>query len=116
MNVSVLLYAPVLSASLAPIVCLRLIVTTSFDAGAVQLLSSVGAALPPTAANGPPALAISTCGSEWSEQVVTAGANGGRFTATFRITGTTEVVARWAGDSGRQGAGSNVLKVAVRKK
>lgn len=52
----------------------------------------------------------------WTEQVVTAGANGGRFTATFRgITRTTEFVARWAGDSGRQGAGSRPLVVTVRK-
>ena len=54
--------------------------------------------------------------AEWSEQTVTAGANGGRFTATFRITGNTEVVARWAGDSGRRGAGSTVLNVSVRRR
>jgi photosystem II stability/assembly factor-like uncharacterized protein len=54
-------------------------------------------------------------GERWSEQVVTAGANGGRYTATFRVTGTTEVVARWAGDSGRQGAGSSVLTIRVKK-
>src|SRR6185437_2742818 len=63
-NVSVLLYVPVRSASLAPIVCLKLTCTDSFEVGAVQLLSSVGAALPPTGANGPPALACSACGSE----------------------------------------------------
>jgi photosystem II stability/assembly factor-like uncharacterized protein len=51
----------------------------------------------------------------WDEQTVTAGANGGRYTATFRAAGTTEVVARWAGDSGRQGAGSRVLTVRVRR-
>ena len=54
-------------------------------------------------------------GTEWTEQVVTAGANGGRYTATFRANGSTEFVARWAGDSGRQGAGSSVLTVRVRR-
>ena len=53
--------------------------------------------------------------TDWSEQVVTAGANGGRFTAAFRATGSTELVARFAGDSGRQGAGSPVLTVRVRR-
>ncbi len=53
--------------------------------------------------------------TRWSEQVVTAGANGGRFTATFNVRGPAEFVARWAGDSGRQGAGSTVLKVTVRR-
>jgi photosystem II stability/assembly factor-like uncharacterized protein len=53
--------------------------------------------------------------SSWKEQVVTAGANGGRFTATFSISGPAEFVARWAGDSGRQGAGSSVLTVTVKK-
>jgi photosystem II stability/assembly factor-like uncharacterized protein len=51
----------------------------------------------------------------WREQVVTAGANGGRFTATFNVSGPAEFVARWAGDSGRQGAGSTVLRVTVRR-
>lgn len=54
-------------------------------------------------------------GTEWREQVVTAGANGGRFTAAFRATGSTEFVAGFAGDSGRQGAGSPVLTVRVRR-
>ncbi|MDA0161482.1 hypothetical protein OM076_14495 [Solirubrobacter ginsenosidimutans] len=53
--------------------------------------------------------------SSWKEQVVTAGANGGRFTASFNISGPAEFVARWAGDSGRQGAGSSVLSVTVKK-
>jgi photosystem II stability/assembly factor-like uncharacterized protein len=53
--------------------------------------------------------------STWKEQVVTAGANGGRFTATFNISGPAQFVARWAGDSGRQGAGSSVLTVTLRK-
>ncbi len=52
--------------------------------------------------------------TRWTESVVTAGANGGRFTERFRVSGTAEFVARWAGDSGRQGAGSAVLKVTVR--
>jgi photosystem II stability/assembly factor-like uncharacterized protein len=55
-----------------------------------------------------------TAGSTgWNEQVVTAGANGGRFTASFRVRGTTRFVARWAGDSGRQGAGAQALTVRV---
>ena len=53
--------------------------------------------------------------TSWREQVVTAGANGGRFTATFNVSGPAEFVARWAGDSGRQGAGSTVLSVTLRK-
>jgi len=48
--------------------------------------------------------------NRWVEQVVTAGANGGRFTASFRVKGRATFVARWAGDSGRQGAGSIALK------
>ena len=53
--------------------------------------------------------------TNWTEQVVTAGANGGRFTATFNSSTSTQFVARWAGDSGRQGAGSSVLSVTVRR-
>jgi hypothetical protein len=56
-----------------------------------------------------------TGSTRWAEQVVTAGANGGRFTATFNVRGPAEFVARWAGDSGRQGAGSSVLRVTVRR-
>jgi photosystem II stability/assembly factor-like uncharacterized protein len=52
--------------------------------------------------------------TSWTEQVVTAGANGGRFTASFRIRGRAKFVARWAGDSGSQGAGSSLLTVTVR--
>ena len=33
----------------------------------------------------------------------------------FSVRGPAEFVARWAGDSGRQGAGSSVLKVTVRR-
>jgi photosystem II stability/assembly factor-like uncharacterized protein len=50
----------------------------------------------------------------WQSRVVTAGANGGSFTATFPISRSTTFVAQWAGDSGRQGAGSKILGVRVR--
>jgi hypothetical protein len=53
-------------------------------------------------------------GARWFHQVVTAGANGGSFTATFRITRSSFFVAQWAGDSGRAGAGTRVLGVSVR--
>src|SRR5689334_20314636 len=59
-NVSVLLYEPVRSASLAPMCCLRLTATASLEVGAVQLLSVVGVAL--TSANAPPALACTALG------------------------------------------------------
>ena len=62
-------------------------------------------------AQGGEAIVVSArVGTRWTEQVVTAGANGGRFTASFRVRGRTTFVARWAGDSGRQGAGSSPLK------
>jgi photosystem II stability/assembly factor-like uncharacterized protein len=52
----------------------------------------------------------------WSTQTVLAGANNGSFTATFtNVRSSSEVVAQWAGDSGRQGAGSRVLRIAVRR-
>src|SRR4051812_519618 len=47
--------------------------------------------------------------SRWVRTVVTAGANGGSFTATFRISRSSYFVAQWAGDSGRTGAGTPVL-------
>ena len=53
--------------------------------------------------------------TRWTSRVVTAGANGGSFTATFPISRSTVFVAHWAGDSGRQGAGSKVLRVRVTK-
>jgi photosystem II stability/assembly factor-like uncharacterized protein len=53
--------------------------------------------------------------NRWVEQVVTAGANGGRFTAAFRFSKNALFVARWAGDSGRRGAGSAVLNVTKGK-
>jgi photosystem II stability/assembly factor-like uncharacterized protein len=58
--------------------------------------------------------ARSTRSTRWTSQVVQAGANGGSFTATFRASGSLLVVASWAGDSGRQGAGTRVLGVRVR--
>jgi photosystem II stability/assembly factor-like uncharacterized protein len=52
----------------------------------------------------------------WSTQTVLAGANNGSFTATFSgVRSSSEVVAQWAGDSGRQGTGSRVLSVRVRR-
>jgi photosystem II stability/assembly factor-like uncharacterized protein len=52
-------------------------------------------------------------GGRWVSQVVTAGANGGSFTATFRMARSSYFVAQWAGDSGRTGAGTPVLGVSV---
>jgi photosystem II stability/assembly factor-like uncharacterized protein len=53
-------------------------------------------------------------GGSWSTQTVTAGANGGSFSATFRIRGSSVFVAQWPGDSGRTGVGSPALLVNVR--
>jgi photosystem II stability/assembly factor-like uncharacterized protein len=54
--------------------------------------------------------------ANWVTQNVLAGANNGSFTATFsNVRSSIEVVAQWAGDSGRQGAGSRVLRIAVRR-
>ncbi|HEV2814529.1 MAG TPA: hypothetical protein VGW10_14835 [Solirubrobacteraceae bacterium] len=54
--------------------------------------------------------------SAWSSANVLAGANDGSFTATFAsVRSSIEVVAQWAGDSGRQGAGSRLLRVNVRR-
>lgn len=50
----------------------------------------------------------------WQHQVVIAGANGGSFTTSWRIGGASIFVAQWAGDSGRPGLGSKILKVTVR--
>ncbi len=52
-------------------------------------------------------------GSRWTHQVVTAGANGGSFTTTWRMRSSSVFVARWAGDSGRTGAGTRPLAVRV---
>ena len=53
-------------------------------------------------------------GGAWQHQVVVAGANGGSFTTTWRISSSSVFVAQWAGDSGRPGLGSKVLSVTVR--
>ena len=50
----------------------------------------------------------------WQHQVVVAGANGGSFTTSWRMAGPSLFVAQWAGDSGRPGLGSKVLRIAVR--
>jgi hypothetical protein len=52
-------------------------------------------------------------GSAWMSQTVTAGANGGSFSATFTVRGTAVFVAQWAGDSGRIGEGTAPLVVKV---
>jgi hypothetical protein len=54
-------------------------------------------------------------GSRWTHQTVTAGANGGRFTTSWKISRSSVFVAQWAGDSGRRGAGSAALVVTVKK-
>jgi photosystem II stability/assembly factor-like uncharacterized protein len=52
----------------------------------------------------------------WGSTNVLAGANNGSFTATFtNVRQSIDVVAQWAGDSGRQGAGSPVLRIRVRR-
>jgi photosystem II stability/assembly factor-like uncharacterized protein len=54
-------------------------------------------------------------GSVWSSRTVTAGANGGSFSATFNVKGPAVFVAQWAGDSGRIGEGTPPLVVKVTK-
>jgi len=54
-------------------------------------------------------------GGSWQQQQVFAGANGGSFTTTWHVTQSSIFVAQWAGDSGRPGVGSGVLKVIVRR-
>ncbi|MGO9763388.1 MAG: hypothetical protein ACLP1Q_19220 [Solirubrobacteraceae bacterium] len=53
-------------------------------------------------------------GGPWQHQQVVAGANGGSFTTSWRISSSSVFVAQWAGASGRPGAGSAVLSVTVR--
>ena len=54
--------------------------------------------------------------SSWTSEFVVAGANGGSFTARFRVTkGSYDVVAQWTGDSGRAGAGSKPLALTIKK-
>jgi hypothetical protein len=52
-------------------------------------------------------------GSAWTSRTVTAGANGGSFSATFTVRSTAVFVAQWAGDSGRLGEGTAPLVVKV---
>jgi hypothetical protein len=52
-------------------------------------------------------------GSAWTSRTVTAGANGGSFSASFTIKGPAVFVAQWAGDSGRTGEGTPPLVVNV---
>jgi photosystem II stability/assembly factor-like uncharacterized protein len=53
-------------------------------------------------------------GGAWQHQTVTAGANGGSFTTTWRVSSSSVFVAQWAGDSGRASLGSTALRVTVR--
>jgi photosystem II stability/assembly factor-like uncharacterized protein len=55
-------------------------------------------------------------GARWTSRTVPAGANGGSFSATFNIHGPAVFVAQWAGDSGRNGAGTPALLVKVTTK
>ncbi len=52
-------------------------------------------------------------GGPWQQQQVLAGANGGSFTTTWHVTQSSLFVAQWAGDSGRPGMGSALLKITV---
>jgi photosystem II stability/assembly factor-like uncharacterized protein len=54
-------------------------------------------------------------GVDWTSRTVTAGANGGSFSATFNVKGAAVFVAQWAGDSGRIGEGTRALVVKVTK-
>jgi hypothetical protein len=53
-------------------------------------------------------------GGPWQHQVAIAGVNGGSFTTTWHVSGSSVFVAQWAGDSGRSSVGSKVLRVTVR--
>ncbi|HEV7805807.1 MAG TPA: hypothetical protein VGO80_08315 [Solirubrobacteraceae bacterium] len=53
-------------------------------------------------------------GTDWTSRTVTAGANGGSFSATFTIRHAAVFVGQWAGDSGRAGVGTKPLLVKVR--
>ncbi len=54
-------------------------------------------------------------GATWTNRTVTAGANGGSFSATFNVKGSAVFVAQWAGDSGRVGEGTAPLVVRVKR-
>ncbi len=54
-------------------------------------------------------------GVDWTSRTVTAGANGGSFSATFNVHGPAVFVGQWAGDSGRIGEGTAPLVVKVTK-
>ncbi len=54
-------------------------------------------------------------GATWTNRTVTAGANGGSFSATFNVKGPAVFVAQWAGDSGRVGEGTAPLVVRVKR-
>jgi photosystem II stability/assembly factor-like uncharacterized protein len=54
-------------------------------------------------------------GGPWHQQQVVAGANGGSFTTSWHVTQSSVFVAQWAGESGRPGVGSRVLRVIVTK-
>lgn len=54
-------------------------------------------------------------GVDWTTRTVTAGANGGSFSATFNVKNSAVFVAQWAGDSGRIGEGTAPLVVKVTK-
>jgi hypothetical protein len=56
----------------------------------------------------------SLSGGAWQHTLVAAGANGGSFTTTWHVTGSSVFVAQWAGDSGRTSLASKVLRVTVR--
>lgn len=54
-------------------------------------------------------------GGSWSSHTATVGANGGSFSTRLRIRASAVFVAQWAGESGRAGAGSAALTVAVNR-
>ena len=76
---------------------------------------TVNGTLPGAQGGEPIVVSLRQSGRRWTFRVVLAGANNGSFTARFQgVTRSSEVVAQWAGDSGRQGAGSRVLRIRVR--
>ena len=53
-------------------------------------------------------------GGAWQHQTVVAGANGGAFTSSWRVSASSVFVAQWSGDSGRPGLGSKALTLKIR--